>query len=566
MGETEKKTHGNGILANMKVKKLITYAFGILLIFFIILGGISVYYTKAIAGQTQILYNRPHTNLVGMWEIKARASGVGTAIVSGAFDGQALSDELKQDIDGLSERINKIEQNKVDKTAPVSDNMKAIMDAEELWSAKAGELSDKLDAGRSSDITAEDIKEYLTLQEDLTTKLDKIIETASANALNFKNTAAKNADHSILVMTVLFLLAFVFTIAVLRIVIKAIMVPLKHMVEIALEISRGNLNEPVTYSYKTEFGELADCFREMETYLKTVVKDIGVVLDSMGQGNFNVKPQIEYIGDFEPINAAMEDISAKLSEAMHEIGTSADSVSTGVNQLQSGAVNLSSGATDQSAAVEELTATINDISEQVTQNADGAKQASGKVSRVVERIFESNMQMQKVKEAMEEISEKSNEIGNIIKTIDDIANQTNLLSLNASIEAARAGEVGRGFAVVANEVKSLAGQSQDSVKNTTVLVENCLEAIKKGTSLTDEAAEILLNIADDAKEITSVVDEIAQASQNQAEAVQQITLGMEQISDVIQDNSSAADETAASSDSLAELAQGLKNLVDRFKF
>lgn len=555
-----------GKIANMPVKRLITYAFGILLVLFIILGCISVYYSKTIAGQTEVLYNRPHTNLVGMWEVKARASSVGTAVISGAMSGTTLSETEKQDMESLSQKLDTIEKNKVDKNAPVSENMQQIMDAEALWSAKAKELSDLLDAGKASEITKEDVAEYGALERDLIEKLDSIIETASVNALNFKNNASSNAQRSIIIMVVLFVLAFGFTIIVLRFVIQSITHPMDQMIEIAKEISRGNLHEPVNYHYDTEFGKLAECFREMEEYLMTVVGDIGVVLDGMGKGDFHVRPQIEYIGDFAPIEGAIDNIVEKLSEAMHEISGSAESVTDGVGQLKAGAVNLSEGATDQSAAVEELTATVNDISGQVTQNAKGAVEASGKVGRIVDRIIDSNRQMQKVKEAMSEISDKSKEIGDVVRAIDDIASQTNLLSLNASIEAARAGEIGKGFAVVANEVKSLAEQSQESVKNTTRLVENCLAAIAHGTDLTDETARMLLSIAEDAKEITDTVDEISEASMNQAEAVRQITQGMEQISGVIQDNSAAADETAASSDSLAQLGENLKILVQRFQF
>lgn len=553
-------------LNDMKIKYVITMIFGVLLLLLLLLGGVSVYYSKNIASQTSILYQRPHTNLVGMWEIKAKASSVGSSIMSGLIDGQPLRAEEKEIIETLGSKLKAIESNKVDKNAPVSENMQAIMNAEDLWSKKAKEISGLLDSGEASSVTKEAIQEYQTLEDSLIDNLDTIIDTASSNALKFKNKAEASANQTVIIIVLLFLFAMVFTVLMLRLVWKSISHPLDIMIHVAKEISRGNLNEPITYQNQSEFGELADCFCRMQDYLKEVVKDIEKVLEKMGDGNFNVHPQIEYIGDFSPISDALENISSNLSAALGRISVSADQVTEGVTQLKEGASSLSEGASDQSAAVEELTATVNSISDQVTLNAQNAQNASQKVKEVVDRILTSNTQMQKLKDSMEEISQKSSEIGNIIKTIDDIASQTNLLSLNASIEAARAGELGKGFAVVANEVKSLAEQSSVAVKDTTELVKNCLEAVEKGTFLTEETAEILVQIADEANEITGTVNLISDASQDQAEAVNQINQGMEQISEVIQNNTAAADETASSSENLSDLAHSLENLVNEFRF
>ena len=565
MREREKK----GFIAKLQsvtIKKLISISFGIMLVLILILGMLSIFFSRTISSQTEILYNRPHSNLVSMWSTKAKAADVGSKLLLGYAQNGVLTAEEKDVIATLGDQIRAIEANKVDKKAAMSEQMTAILAAEEAWSAKAKELSDMLDAGKADQITKNDIQEYKSSQDALTTGLDGIIKTASANALKFKENAATQANVSGIIMLAFFALAFIIVTVVLRIVIKNITEPMGHMVSIANEISRGNLNEPILYDKKTEFGELANCFRDMQNYLKRVVKDIEDVLDKMGKGNFKVQPQIEYIGNFAPVSESIHNISVNLSQLLGEISDSADLVSGGVNQLKQEAVGLSEGATDQSAAVEELTATIGDISNRVEQNAQGAVDASDKVSNIVNRITESNEQMQMVKEAIAEISEKSNEIGNIAQTIDSIATQTNLLSLNASIEAARAGEAGKGFAVVANEVKNLSEQSQEAVKNTAVLVESCIMAIEKGTKLTDETAKNLLQIVEDAKEITQVVGDISVASQTQSEAVSQINEGMEQISDVIQSNSSAADETAAASEKLSDLANSLKDLVDKFDF
>lgn len=553
-------------LRNMEVKKVITGTFIVLLLSLVVLGCISVNSVTMITSNVSALYDRPHTNLVGMWEIKAGASSIGSSLNFGYISGQALSQEDKDLINNMAGKITAIENNKVDKSAPVSENMQKIIDNEKAWSVKAKELSDKLDKNEPAQITKEDMEEYQELENEFVTSMDTIIVTAADNALKFKNNSQKNAFETKRLIIILFLAALIYAVVMLKVILKSIAEPMKIMLDAALQMSKGNLKQEIAYDMETEFGELAVCFRSMKEYLLSVVTDLDNVLEEMGRGNFNVNTNIEYIGDFLPIRNAIDKIKLNLSAAINKISISTEQVYDGVNQLKSGAANLSEGATDQSAAVEQLTATIEGISQQVNHNAKNTVNASDKVNNIVSRIMDSNIQMQKMMGAMAEISSRSREIGEIVKTIDEIAEQTNLLSLNASIEAARAGEAGRGFAVVANEVKGLAEQSSQSVNNTTILVDNCINAISVGTRLAEETADILIKIAEDAKEITSVVDEISNETQGQAEAVNQITLGMEQISEVIQSNSAAADETAASGESIARLALELDKLVGEFQF
>lgn len=564
MGTKVKRQKMN--LRNIEVKRLIIGTFILLLLSLVVLGCISVNSVTMITSNVSALYDRPHTNLVGMWEIKAEASSVGSSINSRYISGGTLTEEEKDIISNMAGRITTIENNKVDKSAPVSEDMQKIIENEKAWSQKAKELSDKFDEGSSAQITKADMEQYHQLEETFVTSVDTIIATAAENALKFKNNSQKNASETKLVIVILFLAAFTYAIVMLKVILNSISEPMKIMLDAAVQMSKGNLEQEIDYDMETEFGEFADCFRGMKEYLLTVVVDLDNVLEEMGNGNFNVNTNIEYVGDFLPIKNAIDKIKANLSSAINKISISTEQVYDGVNQLKNGAANLSEGATDQSAAVEELTATIEGISQQVNLNAKNTVNASDKVNNIVSRIMESNTQMQKLMGAMAEISSRSQEIGEIVKAIDEIAEQTNLLSLNASIEAARAGEAGRGFAVVANEVKGLAEQSSQSVNNTTILVDNCINAIGVGTRIAEETADILLKIAEDAKEITDVVDEISNATQGQAEAVNQITLGMEQISEVIQSNSAAADETAASGESIAKLALELDNLVDQFQF
>ena len=237
----------------------------------------------------------------------------------------------------------------------------------------------------------------------------------------------------------------------------------------------------------------------------------------------------------------------------------------GAEQVSSGAQTLSQGATEQASTIEELAATISEISQQINDTAQNAAQASDHMNTVGSEAEESKRRMQKMLGAIGDIKNSADEIGKIIKTIEDIAFQTNILALNAAVEAARAGSAGKGFAVVADEVRNLANKSQEASKSTSVLIENALQAVANGTSIADETAQSLVSVVEGVDGVRETIELISGASNEQAIAISQVTQGIDQVSSVVQTNSATAEESAAASEELSGQAQMLKELVSQFR-
>ena len=334
-------------------------------------------------------------------------------------------------------------------------------------------------------------------------------------------------------------------------------------------LAEGDLRTPVPQiTAKDETGVLAKSIGIIVDTLSALIDDECYLLESMAAGNFDVdsKDKSLYRGDFTTLLTSIENIIDKLSDTLHQINIAADQVSAGSDQVSAGAQALSQGATEQASSVEELAATIADISSQVTRNAENAKQASQKANTLGVELDEGTRQMNEMTAAMDEIRGKSQEIGKIIKTIEDIAFQTNILALNAAVEAARAGAAGRGFAVVADEVRNLASKSADASKETSALIEDSVRAVENGSRVAAETAKTIMTVAEESRSIVTTIDEIAQASMQQADAVVQVTQGMDQISSVVQTNSATAEESAAASEELSSQASMLKELVGQFSF
>lgn len=351
------------------------------------------------------------------------------------------------------------------------------------------------------------------------------------------------------------------------VIIRGIRIPTQELNVAATKLAQGDFDVEVTYHSKDELGHMSAQVHELIRKQTAIIGDINVFLGRMADGDFTVDSACpeEYIGGFAPLLVSFRGIAARFNDTMIQINHSAQQVASGSEQVAGGAQALSQGATEQASAVEELAATIEDISHQIKETANFAQQANQLANEVGEGMLVSNHQMQEMIQAMSDISNSSNEIGKIIKTIEDIAFQTNILALNAAVEAARAGTAGKGFAVVADEVRNLASKSAEASKDTAALIEASMAAVENGTRIADETAASLLKAVNGATEVATTVDHISQASVTQADAIAQITLGIDQISGVVQTNSATAEESAAASEELSGQSQILKNLVDGFQ-
>ena len=377
--------------------------------------------------------------------------------------------------------------------------------------------------------------------------------------------AARN--QLILMCAIFSIVGLLILIAISFFLIKRALNPLQGIALAGKAVAEGNFDVKVSYDRQDEIGDLAAAIQSVMQHVQEIISDLSDKLSELAKGNFRVSLENteQYPGAYRPLLNSLQEISNDLNKTMAEIKTSAKEVNAGAEQVSSGAQGLSQGATEQASSIEELSATVNDISEHIKKTAENTRLANTEAQNAGKEVSHSDKQMQQMKAAMENINQKSGEISKIIKTIDDIAFQTNILALNAAIEAARAGVAGKGFAVVADEVGNLAQKSANAAKDTTMLIEETLQAVEQGTVLADSTAESLQRVVTGAGKVTELVNQIAEASVEQSRAVEQVSTGIDQISSVVQSNTATAEESAAASEELSGQANILNELVGRFQ-
>lgn len=558
-------------MKNWKIRKKLLLGFGTVLFLLLIAALVSFLNMRTM--ETQIsnytVYTVPNNNMV--WQMRRdmisvqryllmalteESSTQGKEYLATAkTEAQRVRTTLTEYLKTTRADKAKVEQlqNNVEKMGPYREQIASLLS-----------MDTELDDSNAYGIFINEYKPILDESADILLGLGEFQnERADQQATDARDAFAS----AILLLILVIVIAMLITVVITVLLTRSILIPVRQVQEASLAVARGNLDVHIDYDGKDELGDLATNMGHTMQMLKAIIGDVDMLLESMSHGDFTCETGCaeRYVGDYSNILKATKTINDNLSDALWRIHESSEQVSSGSEQVSNGAQALSQGATEQASSVEELSATIFEISGQIRKNADNAQAAKVQVERAGSEVGDSNRRMQEMIAAMNDISGKSSEISKIIKTIEDIAFQTNILALNAAVEAARAGTAGTGFAVVADEVRNLAGKSAEAAKSTTRLIEETVSAVNSGTRIADETAQAMQGVVGVTQEMADRINEIASASIEQASSIAQITMGIEQISSVVQTNSATAEESAAASEELSGQAQMLKDLVVRFR-
>ena len=371
----------------------------------------------------------------------------------------------------------------------------------------------------------------------------------------------------IVIVLILAVISILFTVSISKMLTKMLVEPIESLVVASEKIASGDFEIGTPYESEDELGRLSDSFETAAGILKKVVTDLYGIVEKFSEGNFDVHSSCPeaYVGQLHSVLEELNEMVNKISEAMHGIQGSSEQVSAGSNQLAVSAQDIAEGATSQAAAVEELVATVEEVTGQVLENTKSTDIVHDKAKQVGIEAANSQKKMDELVDAMKKIDTTTQNIEKIIADIENIASQTNLLSLNASIEAARAGEAGRGFAVVADQIRQLAEESANSAVESKKLIEESMNEVEVGNKVTKETNEAMQKVMSELDQIIQEVANIRTASDRQAVSVSNIKKGVEDINDVIQSNSAAAQETSATSEELSASATTLNELLEHFK-
>ncbi len=553
------------MLKNLKIRSKLLVSFACVLVLTLIIAFYSItqlqkasdnlksFMAENVAVDDAVQENRVYTNEI--------ARHLRDMVLLEAVNDEAM-ETVNTDIESIRANITFLDsQSILDK-----DTVQKYDTAMNNWLVIGNNIIDQLQSGQVNEAKETILNECTPALNSLVGVVRELSEYTTQNRTDTMQASVRMTNQSMIILIVILVIAIAIAVFICIAVTKDIVVPVQQ-IEAAMEgLSEGKMSQSLDHDSRDELGMLVNSVMSTCEGLEEVVQDLTRLLEEMSRGNFDLYANDEvYKGDFVPLLSAVRQMNKSLSSTMRQINDASDQVASGADQVSSGAQALSQGATEQASSVEELAATVNEISREVTNTAENAREASNKVMDAQEKLSVSNEQMQDMIAAMDDISQKSGDIGKIIKTIEDIAFQTNILALNAAVEAARAGEAGKGFAVVADEVRNLASKSAEAASNTTVLIEGTIQAVESGTNIAGRTAEAIMETVDSTKSAVTYVDKITAAMNNQAEAISQVTTGMDQISSVVQTNSATAQESAAASEELAGQSQLLKSLVSRFK-
>ena len=492
-----------------------------------------------------------------------------------AIIGYDSEDEIKLVLAQHDEALEEVEKymDEISETIVTSDGratfakMRAALDA---YIAKDAEI---VEIGRSTD-SAQSIRAQQMAINELTPLYNAVDEAFSE--LMDVNVQKGDTEQSRLLFLAYVFLGLIIAIIVIAFIIsnklntaiaKEITEPMAQLIKRLNEFAKGDISSPFPEDKNDD--EIADMVKAVSSTtakIRLIVDDMDVLLGEMANGNFDIHSSCreEYVGEFNDLLEAARKMNYQMNSTLQDIKESASMVSAGSTNLAEASQVLAEGATDQAASIEELQAMVSEISSNLVRTSNDADSAYEKATQCAQETQKSHDEMDIMLDAMHKISETSKYIGNIIVEIEDIASQTNLLSLNAAIEAARAGEAGKGFAVVADQIRNLADQSAQSAVSTKKLIEESISKVEVGNEVAIKTSESLMNVVELIHSIAASSKEISEMVKNEAESVEQADQGIIRISEVIQNNSATAQETSATSQELAAQAVTMDEIVGKF--
>ena len=449
------------------------------------------------------------------------------------------------------------------------DHYEVAKAAWEEYRAASDEILKLSRAGKQQEasklMTGKVYEEYKALAEKLT-----ILSDEFQAELDRAKTMANVCTIIIFIVIVAAGLAIaVVTTQIGKIITNSITEPVEQIDAAVASLRKGELSnvEMLTYESEDEFGDTIRNLKEAMGILSDYVSEISVEVKAIAQGDLtrNGNDITDFLGDFSELKASLVYILKRFNSTLTEISNLAEQVSSNASEVENASKSLADGATEQAGVIEELNATVDTVVDLAADTAKETQSASARVKASANKANEEKEKMNDLLMEMGHITEISKEIGNIITDIEDIASQTNLLSLNASIEAARAGEAGKGFAVVADQIGKLAADSAKSAVNTRDLIDKTLVEIEKGNTITRTTADAFNQIIADMESFAEIAQNTMEKANSQAESLGQIGQGIEQLSSVVQGNAASSEENTAISINLAEGAAKMRDRVNIFK-
>ncbi len=510
---------------------------------------------------SQEIYNKDLTPLAPLYRIQTDFLTMGTKmnggnVIQNQSDVNDLSTKICTELSQYSSAVTAPKEKAVlsQMSADISQYIVVAKDVLSNFQINNAKAAYEGISGKMSTISAH----FDGLITDLYTQ--KITEAKQRNAQSQQSFTFSLGLMGLIVIAAVFLATLLG-----RLNAKLICKPINSLVNSASEIAEGNLNVAIDKGDGDEISILAGAFEKMTSTWSRYIYEISTVLSQMAEGNLDVQISSEYKGDFVKIKESINYIIVTFNSMIGQIMQAANEITSGAKQLSAGSQSLSVGAAEQAASVEQLTASIAEIAGKTKENANSTAKADAIARSVKSDTVSGNEKMEQMLNSMSEISESAKGISNIIKVINDIAFQTNVLALNASIEAARAGSYGKGFAVVAEEVRHLALRSTEAVKNTTKMIDKSIVTAVQGTSIAQDTSNSLKMIEGGVNGTAVILDEIARSSNEQAVGISQITKGIDEVSKIVQTNAATAEQSAAASEELFGQAENMRQLVSGFQ-